>query len=255
MSELDDILMGNDDVENSQEVVNGTSEAPEISKDVEKTTESEKTTEVNPTGNEDEPTVPVVENKVEEVDVKALQADLESERKKTKGLEAAQTAERRKRQKAEEDSKQKEDFWEDPEKKFTQFEEKMDSKIAQTTLNISERFARKQHSDFDEKMAVFKEMSEKDPSIISKILNDEDPAELAYSMANQNSKMAEFGDIKNFEEKIRAEEKVKFDSEVDKRVAEKLKKATDLPGSLANIRSTSDVNADSDNSLAGILGR
>ena len=197
---------------------------------------------------------PSEDNQTKSVDIEALQSEMESLRKESGGLKAALSAERKKRQEAA--SKEPEqDFFDDPNKYLAESETRFDAKLANVRIEMSEQFARQKYEDFGDKMELFGRLAEEDPTLVAKMRGHQNPAEYAYVEADKHHKLSEFGDMKSYEDKIRGEERLKFEAEINTRVDAEVAKRQDLPGTLSNVQSAGTGNGKKDYSLKGILGR
>jgi len=235
MSDLDDVLNG---VE-PEPVIEPIEEVEEITETLE--TKGEEST-------------PPVEETPVEVTTQDLQAKIESLEKESNGLKSAAAAERRKRQDMQKDEP-KEDFWTDPDKSLNAMETRLSDRYDDKFINLSEDFARKTYDDYDAKMEVFGKLTQNDPSLVAKMRANSNPAEFAYNEADKHQKLAEFGDLDSYADKIRAEERVKFNSLLEERVSEEITKRK-LPGSLANTRAAGgNTTVNVNDSLESILGR
>ena len=139
--------------------------------------------------------------------VRAELAALTKERERLRTKEAALDAEREKlKQPVQEEEKP--DFWDNPEAQLTALEQRMEQKLLNERLNISETYARGKYTDFQEKLDVFAGMIQETPELHQRMLRDPNPAEFAYKTAADNLKVAklqELGDPDEYRAKIAAE--------------------------------------------------
>lgn len=215
MAELDDVL-GNEPIEPVVEV------QPEPEKG--EVIKEEPATPAEPP--KEEPT------KEEPADVRGLKAAVMAERSKRQALEA---------ELAVRNAEPKPDFWEDPEARLTEIEQKFEQKMTVERLNISESFARDKYADFEEKMAIFSELVHENPAIYQTMLQQANPAEYAYKTSMQTQKLKDFGDPLAYEAKLRTEIEEKVKAEYEQKLQAELKKRNEIPGSLADSRSIGGV--------------
>lgn len=168
---------------------------------------------------------------------------------KEKALLQAATDERRKRQELEarlaalekpkEEPKQ---FWDDPEAALNDIKKEISSVALNTRLNTAETIARSKYQDFDEKVAVFAEIMQQNPSIHSQWLNSPDPAEFAYKLAKNHQDIQQLGSIDAMRQKIEqdteARVRAKIEAEYKAKMEEDAKTRAALPRSLSDVRGT-----------------
>lgn len=190
------------------------------------------------------------ESKVEDDKVAAMAAELARIRAKNRELEERMT------QKAAEPEKRP-DFFEDPDAALQTMEQRMEQKIAKARIDWSEQAARQRYQDFDDKIGVFTEMANENPVLWQQMATSPDPADFAYRQANQVQKMREFGSIDKFEEKVRADERMKAEKAALAKYEAKLKELSSLPGSLSDTRAAGGNSSPpvTDEALEDILGR
>lgn len=162
------------------------------------------------------------------------------------GLKAALLAERQKRQayeeelarKTEEESKRQqnpEDIDEYKESIKAELRGEFQKTLMVERLNMSEAMARDKHSDFDEKLEVFKGMVQENPALYTQMVQQANPAEFAYKQASQQLKMKEFADPEAYEKALRD----KIRAELEAEYKGKGKSREELPVSLAGTRGVS----------------
>lgn len=76
-----------------------------------------------------------------------------------------------------------------------------------SSLNMSEMLARREHQDFDQMKATFLELAAQNPSLREEALADPDPWNKAYKIAKNHATMKELGavDIEGLKEQLRKE--------------------------------------------------
>lgn len=127
-------------------------------------------------------------------------AALLDERDKRKRLE--QEAEELRRWKAEQEAKAAKpaeppkvpDLYQDPEAFTRHFEQQVEQRLTQQRLTLSEQWAKRNHTDFDDTMKVFEGMAQGNPTLVQQMLTEADPAEWAYQQATKHKRMQEIGD-------------------------------------------------------------
>ncbi len=164
-----------------------------------------------------------------------------------KGLKAALTAERRKRQEAEQRA-QTQQF--DPQR-FYQDPQEIANYVSQqqlaTAINMSREFAREQYADYEEMEALFEEEATRNPALVAELRQHPAPALFAYKTAKSLKTMREAQDG-SLEARLRAE--------IEQRVRAELAQARPtVPTDLSSARSAPAQTAVPDESLDSILKR
>lgn len=168
---------------------------------------------------------------------------------KEKALLQAATDERRKRQELEarlaamekpkEEPKQ---FWDNPDAALSEIRQEIAGVALNTRLNTAETIARSKYQDFDEKVGVFAEIMQQNPSIHGQWLNSPDPAEFAYKMAKNHQQLEQLGGIDAMRQKIEADTRAKVRAEIEAeykaKAEEDAKTRAALPRSLSDARGT-----------------
>jgi len=174
-----------------------------------------------------------VEESQEAAETTTVEEPAKAVKSPEEGLQAALLAERRKRQELEqqlaESKKKKPDFWEDPEARLADTENRFQQQLVMQKLDISEAFAREKYSDFDEKLEVFAAMTQENPALYQQMIQQVNPADFAYKAATNQQKLKEMGNPLEYEAKLEARLRAKWEAER----AEENKKRADLPGSIA----------------------
>ena len=136
-------------------------------------------------------------------------------------------------------------FWEDPDSAIKriedtnqQYAQRMEQMISNTRINFSETMARKTHTDFDEKMAVFFEMAKESPVVVKQMIDADDPGEFAYKLANNHSKLALAGNLDALLDQREKELRVKLEAEYNTKNEEKQRIMNSIPKSLSDVGST-----------------
>lgn len=154
---------------------------------------------------------------------------------------AALLAERHKRQLAEqraaqlEAAKQAEEkpfLGEEYEQRFQETEQRFQQQLVTQKLDLSESFARDKYEDFEEKLSIFGELCQQNPTLYGQMVAQLNPAEFAYKTASNQLKLKEMSNPEEYEQKLRAKIEAEVKAKYDKEAA----KREDLPGSLATAR-------------------
>jgi hypothetical protein len=177
---------------------------------------------------------------------------------KEKAFLAQATDERRKRQELEQrlsameklqPKPEQKPFWEDPEAALKQREEstqetlrKHEEQMRQIALNTrwstAEVIARSKHADYDEKIAVFGEIVQKNPHLVQEWLSQPDPAEYAYTIGKNQQELRQAGDLEGYKKKIQEETAAKVRAELEAqykaKAEEQERMRAAIPGSLSN---------------------
>lgn len=165
-----------------------------------------------------------------------------------KGLKAALTAERRKRQELEQRAHTQQfdpqRFYQDPQEIASFVEQRQ----LATAINMSREFAREQYADYDDMEALFEEEAMRNPALIAELRQHPAPALFAYKTAKSLKTMREAQDG-SLEARLRAEieQKVRAELTQQQRPA--------VPTDLSGARSAPVQTAVAEESLDSILKR
>jgi len=160
--------------------------------------------------------------------------------KPEEGLQAALLAERRKRQELEQrlaakPEEPKADFWEDPEARLAQTEQKFQQQLINQKLDMSEAFARDKYADFGDKIVIFEAMVQENPALYQQMLAQANPADFAYRTATNQQKLQEMGDPTAYEQKLREKITAEIEAKYATKGAAEHQKRAELPGTLATV--------------------
>ena len=131
-------------------------------------------------------------------------------------------------------------FWEDPEGHLNAIKEQSSQVALQTKLQTAEMIARSRYQDFDQEVAVFKEMALSVPGLAQQCFSSPDPAEFAYRTGKFHRELNEAGGLAQLRTKIEAETRAKVETEFkakeEARLADMARQRAALPGSLSDVR-------------------
>lgn len=149
--------------------------------------------------------------------------ELEALRKEIQGLKSGITAERQKRQQLEQQKEQETPFdWTNPDDSLKTFEQKIEQKMTDRFVNMSEAQCMQRHDDYIQKRDVLLQMIQSNPQIYHEMLNSPDPAETGYQLASKKMLYDQVGnDPQGYRDKLKAE--ILAEIEADK-VAETTRK-------------------------------
>ncbi len=166
---------------------------------------------------------------------------------------AALKDERRKRQEAElklkefqasqQNSRQQEqeqapDFYEDPDKRLEYERQQIQRERIKDRVTMSEMLVRDKYEDYDKTLDVFDDMCKENPSLVTQMVNAQNPALFAYQQAKKYQQLKDIQDPDAYREKLKAEVRAELEAEFK----EKQQKAEDerkkLGVSLTDARST-----------------
>lgn len=154
---------------------------------------------------------------------------------------AALMAERQKRQQAEQraaeleaqrQAEEKPYLGEEYEARFKETEINFQKQLVVQKLDLSESFARDKYADYDEKLSVFGELCQQNPTLYNQMVAQVNPAEFAYKIASNQLKLKEMSNPDEYEQKLRA----KIEAEMKAKYEKEAAKREELPGSLATTR-------------------
>lgn len=165
-----------------------------------------------------------------------------------KGLKAALTAERRKRQEAEQRAQAQQfdpqRFYQDPQ----EIASYVDQRTFNAVVNMSRELTREQFSDYDEMEELFVQEAERNPALAAELRAHPAPALFAYKTAKSLKTMREAQDG-SLEARLRAEIEQKLRAEFE------AKQKPAVPTDLSGARSAPSQTAVPDESLESILKR
>jgi hypothetical protein len=160
---------------------------------------------------------------------------------KMKAFETAMIQERRKRQEleyqlAQRQQVQDEDRDEYAESIINKVRVEQDNARIVDKIKISQELVREKYSDYDEKEAIFIQMTEQNPLLIEEMRSSANPANFAYRTATNQQKLAEMGDPLEYEKKLTEKITAKVTADLKKQFDNEAAKRDNLPGSLAGTR-------------------
>lgn len=165
---------------------------------------------------------------------KALLAEADRQRRRAQELEARIAAQHPP------EKKDDKTFWDDPEGALKKQQDQIQSLLINTKLNTAEAIARGKYSDFDEKVAVFRDLASQTPALVQQMLAAPDPADFAYKTGKIHKELQEAGSMDklraDIEAKARADERAKVEAEYKKKLEEAEKLRAAIPDSLSNVR-------------------
>lgn len=187
------------------------------------------------------------EAKPEEKPAEKTEAPKQDFTEREKAFLRAAHEERQKRQALEKQLKdtapkpeEQKSFWDDPEKYFKQFEERLKQSEESTRqaahnarLHTAEMIARSKYEDFDEAVEVFAEALQHVPGLGQQWMAAADPAEFAYQSGKSMKAMREVGTIDALREKIAKEERAKLETEMKAKAEKEAEERAKLPKSLS----------------------
>ena len=179
--------------------------------------------------------------------------EVKAESDPIEGLKAGISAERQRRQEAEQErqaavqraqqleayiksNQQKPDFWENPEGTLSNYAASMQEQMRQMQTNLSAEMMRTVHQDYDQKESKFIEMAQKNPALIHEMNQSGNPAKFAYDYVSERERIAEMQDP-NYREKLKAELRSEIEAELKQKVENDIQTRSSLPGTLSNERS------------------
>lgn len=219
-----------------------------LDEQVDSVEESTPEAEGEPTAPEEEQTPeeePKAEAKPEEPEESWTKKAVIDERRKRQALEA----ERDKlleQLKAEPKQETRPDVFEDSDKAFEHTEQKIEQRLLNQKIEMSQELMRSMHEDYDELETEFIDLAKADPSLVQKMNNSALPAKFVRDTALKARNLSKVDEIPQYESEI-----AKLKAEL-----EALKSGKQLPPSLAGKSSKSkDTQSNIGDELADILGR
>lgn len=151
-------------------------------------------------------------------------------------------AEREKRQQLEQQLKQRDQqqpkpsFWEKPEEHLQQLRQEFQTHAVFTKMDLSESMARDRHADYDEKLSVFGQLAEANPTLMQQAAQQRNPAEWVYSVAKNHMELKQAGSIEGMRTKLEAEIRAKVEAEYKAKAEAEAKKRESLPQTLTDVQ-------------------
>ena len=130
------------------------------------------------------------------------------------------------------------EFWEDPEGAMKAQREEIQRMAVGSRLEVSEMLARREHPDFEEKLAVFTELAKQNPNLAHQMLQNQDPASFVYKIAKNHSDLQQAGSLDGLRAKIEAETRIRIETEFKMKEEAKAAELANIPQSLTGVRST-----------------
>ena len=168
---------------------------------------------------------------VESPEVAAFKQAAISERQKRQELER-QLAEIRQAQ-----APQPPAYDEDPHAAFDALRNEVSTVVTNARLDLSEDLARERHADFDEKFALFEQMVQDNPHLLSEIGRATNPAERMYTIAANHQKLQQAGSLDALKEQMRAELRAEIEADMKAKEDADAKKRAALPNTLSDTTS------------------
>lgn len=154
----------------------------------------------------------------------AFKAKAADEVRKRQALEAQLAASNQDEQKAFD--------WDAPEKTIDSVKSEMTATMNQKLINLSAAQCASRHDDYAEKEQKFIQMANENPTLVTEMMNQADPAEWAYNMASQRMFTDEVGsNPKAYEEKLRAKIRAEIEAEYSTKANDTKQLADSLPPS------------------------
>lgn len=150
------------------------------------------------------------------------------------------------------------DVWDDPAAVIKAEVSAAVSALESRMFNLSEANARVRHGEkFDEmRDFFFDKLAADNPALIEQARASADPYEYIYQTAVNQKRIADMGDPKAYEERIRAEERARVEAEMRAKIEAGLSKAKSVPDSISNARASKEPAAPGTNeSLEDIFQR
>lgn len=179
---------------------------------------------------------------------KALLAEADRQRHRTKALEQEVARMRQQHQQPQPaaQTEQPKTFWDDPEGALKAHEERLQQTNVTTRLQTAEMLARSRYKDFDEKVAIFANLVQSTPGLAQQWIAAPDPGEFAYATGKNHMMLEQAGSLDSIIEKTRKETEVslraKWDQEQKDKQADLERQRAALPPSLSDARGAAAMN-------------
>lgn len=125
----------------------------------------------------------------------------------------------------------------DPHAAFDALRNEVSTVVTNARLDLSEDLARERHPDFDEKFAIFEQMVQENPHVLTEISRASNPAERMYTIASNHQKLQQAGSLDALKEQMRAELRAEIEAELKAREDADAKKRAALPTTLSDTTS------------------
>ena len=165
---------------------------------------------------------------------KAFLRAAEEERRKRQDLER-QLTELRAKPAAQAAAEPAKGFFDDPEAALASFEQRTQTVILKSKLDITEAIARNKYPDFEAKFATFRDLANTTPGLANQWLTSSDPAEFAYKTGRDYMALKQAGDLPKMKEQLEKELRLKIEAEHKEKADAEAKKREAIPGSLSSV--------------------
>lgn len=127
-------------------------------------------------------------------------------------------------------------FWEKPEEHLQRIQTFVQQQAIVTKMDLSESIAREKHADFDEKLGVFSELVQANPTLLQQAAMQRNPAEWVYSVAKNHMELKQAGSIEGMRSKLEAEIRAKVEAEFKAKAEAEAKKRESIPQTLTDVQ-------------------
>lgn len=121
------------------------------------------------------------------------------------------------------------EFFEDPEGRFNQMQQQVNTQMLVQKIQMSEYMAKQQYADYDDKMQRFLEEAQKSPALIDQMKSHTHPAEFAYQTADKFIKMDEIDNLDAYKQSLSEKLRKELEEEYKAKYEGKKAKAGALP--------------------------
>ncbi len=137
------------------------------------------------------------------------------------------------------------DFWEDPEGALKAHQEQIKQQIEEsrrmattTRIDVAEMMVKREHPDYNEKLAIFHEIAQQNPNVVQEMLRAENPALYAYELGKNHLELKQAGDLPTLRAQIEKETRLKLEAEFKAKEEARAAELANIPQSLTGVRST-----------------
>lgn len=136
------------------------------------------------------------------------------------------------------------DFYDNPDAAFEHHQSKLEQRLTQKMISMSEEMVRAQYEDYDAVIDQFAEAVKTNPVLLEEARQSANPALKAYQLGKKQAKLAEIGDPEDFAKRTEESIRAKVEKELREKLAAEKQKSTEAKSrvvpSLANENTSGD---------------
>lgn len=150
------------------------------------------------------------------------------------------------------------EYDEDPYGYVNQMESRLNSKLSDMKMSMSETVVKQLIPDYDDKLGFYAKYAQQNPQLVQQVQQSDNPALLAYNLGKQFETQEKYGsDPDAMRKAIRAEVEAELKKDYEKRMTSNLQAAAKQPTNVQNVRAApgSSTKSFKHDTFLDILGR